>query len=209
MTTSSAAPSQADAPGPLARAILRARFPAALQVLLLALLAALAMAQAPRRALHLLRQDWFFSANPDADTHPDSALDPFALHRIRRLRARLGWLLRCAPHEGLSLSGHRAPELRPTRLARAPPKSVHTPNPPQIRRQNPASRGDNACPNPTFAGAAKEPEKPIHTAVSEKRHHRKAPAMPRWKRKQTGSTWRRRDEGKKPPKASLRLSVSM
>ena len=125
MTTPSAAPSEADAPGSLARSILHARIPAPLQLLLLALLAALAMAQAPRRVLHLLRQDWFFSANPDAADHPDSALDAFALHRIRRLRARLGWLLRCAPHEGLSLSGHRAPVPCPPHSARAPPWPPH------------------------------------------------------------------------------------
>jgi hypothetical protein len=81
-----------------------------------------------------LRQDWFFAANPDPDEDPDSVLDPHTLRRLRRLRARLGWLLRCAPNEGMSLSGHRAPAVRPAQAARAPPPSVLRPPSPRIRQ---------------------------------------------------------------------------
>jgi hypothetical protein len=121
MTTSTAAPSEADAPRPWARAILHARIPAPLKLLLLALLAALSMAEAPRRTRHLLRKDWFFAANPESSEDSDSPLDWYTLRRIHRRRARLGWLLRCHCAEGMALSGHRAPALCPPQAARAPP----------------------------------------------------------------------------------------
>jgi hypothetical protein len=121
MTHQPAAPSEADAPRPWARAILHAQIPAPLKLLLLALLAALSMAEAPRRMQHLLRKDWFFAANPESGEDSDSLLDWHTLRRIRRLRARLGWLLRCDCAEGLSLSGHRAPAPCPAQAARAPP----------------------------------------------------------------------------------------
>ena len=112
-----AAPSQADAPRPLARAILHARIPAALKLLLLALLAALSMAQGPRRP----RKDWYHSPELEAAEHPDSPWTDRALRRIRRQRAWLGWILRCHPAEGMALSGLRAPAPCPPQSARAPP----------------------------------------------------------------------------------------
>ncbi len=127
MPNTAAAPNEADAPRPWARAILHARIPAALKLLLLALLAALSKAAAPGHTLRSLRQDWFFSANTSPDEDPDSVLDFYTLRRVRRLRARLGWLLRCAPNEGMSLSGHRAPAPRPERAARAPPLAALRP----------------------------------------------------------------------------------
>jgi hypothetical protein len=121
MTHQPATPVEADAPRPLARAILHARIPVALKLLLLALLAALSMGDAPRRTQHLLRKDWFFSANIPADEDPDSLLDEYALRRLRRRRARLGWLLRCDRAEGMALAGQRAPIPCPMQAARAPP----------------------------------------------------------------------------------------
>jgi ABC-type antimicrobial peptide transport system permease subunit len=55
MPNQPAAPSEADAPRPWARAFLHARIPASLKLLLLALLSALSMAEAPRRTLRALR----------------------------------------------------------------------------------------------------------------------------------------------------------
>ena len=114
-----AAPSEADAPRPWARAILHARIPVALKLLLLALFAALAGAATARHALRRPHKDWFLSIT--TDTSEDSDWDPYVLRRLFRRRARLGWLMRCHPAEGMSLSGHRAPVLRPTQAARAPP----------------------------------------------------------------------------------------
>jgi len=116
-----AAPVEADAPHPWARAILHARIPAALKLLLLALLAALSKAEAPRRTLRALRQDWLFSSNTDLNEDLDSAETPYTLRRILQLRAELGWLMRGKPHRGMALSGLRAPALRPAQAARAPP----------------------------------------------------------------------------------------
>ncbi len=130
MPHQAAVPVDADALHPWVRAILHARSPAALKLLLLALLAALSKAAAPGRTLRALRQDWFFSTNTSPDEDPDSLRDPFTLRRVRRLRARLGWLLCCAPNEGMSLSGHRAPAPRPAQAARAPPLAVLRPDSP-------------------------------------------------------------------------------
>jgi len=116
-----ATPVEADAPRPLARAILHARIPVALKLLLLALLAALSMGDVPRRTQHLLRKDWFFAANLPADEDSNSLLDEYALRRLRRRRARLGWLLRCDRAEGMALAGQRAPIPCPMQAARAPP----------------------------------------------------------------------------------------
>ena len=121
MTHQPATPVEADAPRPLARAILHARIPVALKLLLLALLAALSMGDVPRRTQHLLRKDWFFAANPESGEDSDSLLDWYTLRRIRRLRARLGWLLRCDRAEGMALAGQRAPVPSPMQAARAPP----------------------------------------------------------------------------------------
>ena len=121
MTHQPATPVEADAPRPLARAILHARIPVALKLLLLALLAAVSMGDAPRRTQHLLRKDWFFSANLPADEDSDSLLNEYVLRRLRRRRARLGWLLRCDRAEGMALAGQRAPIPCPMQVARAPP----------------------------------------------------------------------------------------
>jgi hypothetical protein len=112
-----AAPSEADAPRPWARAILHAQIPAPLKLLLLALLAAFSKANPTRRP----RKDWYHSPELDAAEHPDSVWDDRALRKIRRQRAWIGWILRCAPHEGMPLSGRPAPKLCPAQSARAPP----------------------------------------------------------------------------------------
>ena len=120
-----AAPSEADAPRPWVRAILHARIPAALKFLLLALLAALSKAEAPRRTLCALRQDWLFSTRTDLTEDLDSAETPYTLRRLLQPRAEIGWLMRGTPNRGMSLSGHRAPALRPPQAARAPPWREH------------------------------------------------------------------------------------
>ena len=121
MTHQPAAPSEADAPRPWARAILHARIPATLKFLLLALLAAFTKAEPTARTRHLLRQDWLFSTNTDFADDLDSAQNPYALRRVLQLRAELGWLLRGTPNRGMTLSGHHAPAPRPAQAARAPP----------------------------------------------------------------------------------------
>jgi hypothetical protein len=131
MPNQPAAPSEADAPRPWARAILHARIPAPLKLLLLALLAAFARAEAPCRTLHLLRQDWLFSTSTDFSEDLDSAQDPYALRRILQLRAEIGWLMRGLPNRGMMLSGQRAPVPCPARAARAPPWPAHTPQYPE------------------------------------------------------------------------------
>jgi hypothetical protein len=113
-----AAPAEADSLRPLARAITHARIPAALKLLLLALLAALSGASFTRRRP---RKDWYHSPELDAAEHPDSLWDDRALRKIRRQRAWIGYILRCAPAEGMSLSGQRAPVPCPPVTARAPP----------------------------------------------------------------------------------------
>ena len=118
MPHQAAAPVEADAPRLLARAITHARIPAALKLLLLALLAALSAASRPRRRP---RKDWYPSPELDAAEHPDSLWDDRALRKIRRQRAWIGYILRCAPAEGMSLSGQRAPVPCPPLTARAPP----------------------------------------------------------------------------------------
>ena len=114
-----AAPDEADALRPLAQSISHARIPAALKLLLLALLAALAGAATARHALRHPQKDWLLSIT--TDTSEDQDWDPYVLRRLFRMRARLGWLMRCDRAEGMALSGHRAPKLRPTQAARAPP----------------------------------------------------------------------------------------
>ena len=116
-----AAPSEADAPRPWARAILHAQIPATLKLLLLALLSAFSKAEAPRAIVRRLRQDWLFSTNTDFNEDLDSAQTPYTLRRILQLRAEIGWLMRGSPNRGMALSGHRAPVLCPAQPARAPP----------------------------------------------------------------------------------------
>ena len=146
MANQCAAPSEADAPRPWARAILHARIPAALKLLLLALFGAFAIARSSSRTRHALRQDWLFSTNTGFTDDLDSAQDEYALRRILQLRAEIGWLLRGKPGKGMSPSGHRAPEPCPAQSARAPPAARFRPQPPRIRRENPASRGGNPRP---------------------------------------------------------------
>ena len=121
MPNQPAAPVEADALRPWAQAIAHARIPAAIKLLLLALLSALSMADAPRRMLRLPRKDWFISAHTNPNEGPDSPLDWHELRRLRRARAELGWLLRSSANKGMSVLGKFAPELRPMRIARAPP----------------------------------------------------------------------------------------
>jgi hypothetical protein len=121
MPNQPAAPSEADAPRPWARAILHARIPASLKLLLLALLSALSMAEAQGRMLRLPRKDWFISAHTNADDDQESPLDWSELRRRRRARAELGWLLRGTRNRGMAVAGALAPELRPMRNARGPP----------------------------------------------------------------------------------------
>ena len=132
-----AAPVEADALRPLARAISHARIPAMLKLLLLALLAALPGAAFARRALRQPHADWLLSLTTDTTEDPDAAWDPYVLRRFRRRRARLGWLMRCDRAEGMSLSGHRAPVLRPTQAARAPPMQPSARNHPESVAKTP------------------------------------------------------------------------
>ena len=121
MTHQPAAPSEADAPRPWARAILHARIPAALKLLLLALFATLSAASSTRHTARRPHKDWLLSLTTAPTEDPDSSWDPYVLRQLFRRRARLGWLMRCDRAEGMALSGHRAPKLRPTQAARAPP----------------------------------------------------------------------------------------
>ena len=121
MPNQPAAPVEADAPRLLAWVVTHARIPAALKLLLLALLAAISVADLTRRTLRRPRKDWYLSPELDAAEHPDSLWDDRALRRIRRQRAWLGWILRCLPGLGMPLSGHRAPAPCPAQAARAPP----------------------------------------------------------------------------------------
>ena len=79
-------------------------------------------------AAHL--RDAGIESTDTTDVTGDQDWAPHTLRRMYRLRARLGWLLRCDRAEGMSLSGHRAPVLRPTRAARAPPGAVNRPKSP-------------------------------------------------------------------------------
>ena len=121
MPNQPAAPVEADAPRLLAWVVTHARIPAALKLLLLALLAAISVADLTRRTLRRPRKDWYLSPELAAAEHPDSLWDDRALRRIRRQRAWIGWILRCAPHQGMALCGRRAPAFCPPRSARAPP----------------------------------------------------------------------------------------
>ncbi len=116
-----AAPVEADAPHPWVRAILHARIPAALKLLLLALLATFAKASPTARTRHLLRQDWLFSTHADLNDDLENARTPYTLRRLLQLRALIGWLMRGTRNRGMTLSGHRAPEICPPQSARAPP----------------------------------------------------------------------------------------
>jgi hypothetical protein len=121
MATSTAAPVEADAPRPWARAILHAQIPAVLKLLLLALFAAFSKANPTARTLRALRQDWLFSTHADLNDDLENAQNPYTLRRLLQLRAMIGWLMRGKPNRGMTLSGHRAPVPCPPQSARAPP----------------------------------------------------------------------------------------
>ena len=121
MATSTAAPVEADAPRPWARAILHAQIPAVLKLLLLALFAAFSKANPTARTLRALRQDWLFSTSTDFAEDLDSVQDSHTLRRLLQLRAEIGWLMRGTRNRGMTLSGHRAPAFCPPPAARAPP----------------------------------------------------------------------------------------
>ncbi len=139
MPIQAAAPVEADALRPLAQAIMHARIPAALKLLLLAFLAAFSVAEVTRRTLRRPRKDWYPSPELDAAEHPDSPWDDRALRKIRRQRAWLGWILRCHRAEGMSLSGLRAPAPCPAHIARAPPQPCRGPNHPESVAKTPRS----------------------------------------------------------------------
>ena len=121
MPNTAAAPSEADAPRPWARAIMHARIPAALKLLLLALFGALSMARTTSHPLRALRQDWLFSTHGPLTEDLDSAENPLTLRRLLQLRAEIGWLMRGHPNRGMSPSHHPAPVPCPEQAARAPP----------------------------------------------------------------------------------------
>ena len=86
MPNQHAAPSEADAPRPWARAILHARLPAALKLLLLALFGLFTINRTTARTIRALRQDWLFTAHGNIAEDLDSAQNPRALRRILQLR---------------------------------------------------------------------------------------------------------------------------
>ena len=121
MTHQPTAPSEADAPRPLARAILHAQIPVALKLLLLALLAALSKAEAPRHLLRVPSKDWLLSAHSNPNDHSESITDWYELRRLRRVRAELGWLLNGTRNKGMPNRPNSTPVLCPAQPARAPP----------------------------------------------------------------------------------------
>jgi hypothetical protein len=131
-----AAPSVAGTLRPLARAISRAHIPAALKLVLLALLFACGVAVAPHAPRRAYR-DWR-SASPENLTAEEEAFwGARALRRIRRQRARIGWILRGLPGLGMAPSGKRAPSPSPTRAARAPPRPESLPFHPESVAKTP------------------------------------------------------------------------
>ena len=149
-----AAPSEADALRPLAQAIAHARIPAALKLLLLALLGAVSLAEYAARPLRRPRKDWYPSPQAETADHPDSVLDSRAPRAYRRLRAWIGWILRCLPGLGMALSGKRALPPRPSRAARAPPRAACGPIHPEsvAKTPRPAATTHAQIPAPENAG---------------------------------------------------------
>ncbi len=160
------------------RAILHARIPAALKLLLLALLAAFPKATTPGRTLRTLRQDWLFSANTDFSEDVDSAQDPYVLRRLLRLRAELGWLLRRKPHHGMALSGHRAPELCLAPAARAPPWPHRARIHPESVAETPRTAAMTHARKATLAVRALPPERPLLSAKPTPAPCRAPPSSP-------------------------------
>jgi hypothetical protein len=117
MPHQAAAPVEADALRRMAEAITHARIPAALKLLLLALLAGLSLANTASRT----RRHWHPSPIAETAADPDSVLESRALHALLRLRAWIGWLMHRDRATGMSLSGRRAPAPCPAQAARAPP----------------------------------------------------------------------------------------
>ena len=142
MPNAVAAPTEADALRRMAEAMNRVHLPATLLHVLLTLLAFLtgnrsALARlampglclAQGRTWRTPQRDWQFS--PTGETIDDLApvLHPRALHRLRRQRAWIGWILRGRPGRGMRRSGHPAPEPCPVFVARAPPPAAARPMP--------------------------------------------------------------------------------
>ena len=121
MAKSAAAPNEADAPRPWARAILHARIPAALKLLLLALFGLFTIRRTTARTLRALRRDWLFTSQSNLAGDLDAAEDARVLRLICRLRALIGWLMRGTRNKGMAPFACRAPELCPEQAARAPP----------------------------------------------------------------------------------------
>ena len=121
MAKNAAAPSEADAPRPWARAILHARIPAALKLVLLALFGLFTLRRTTARTLRALRQDWLFTSHSNLAEDLDHAGDPRVLRLICRLRALIGWLMRGTRNKGMAPFPRRAPEICPEQAARAPP----------------------------------------------------------------------------------------
>ena len=129
-----AAPDEADALRRMAKAMTRVHVPAPLLQFLLALLATLfrskpVMAGLPMgteagRTWRTPLRDWQFS--PTGETIEDLApvLSPGALRRLRRQRARIGWLVRGLPGLGMRRRGRPAPAPCPAQAARAPPHAA-------------------------------------------------------------------------------------
>ncbi len=141
-----AAPAEADAPRHLARVITHARIPAALKLLLLALLAGLSLATPAARR----RRPWHPSSATETAEGPDSVQASRALHALLRLRAWIGWLLGRTRATGMPLSGHRAPAPSPARAARAPPWPAHAPIHPEsvAKTPRPAATTHARSPSP-------------------------------------------------------------
>ena len=121
MANNAAAPNEADAPRPWARAILHARIPAALKLLLLALFGLFAVGPTTSRTLRALRQDWLFTSHSNLAEDLDHAEDPRVLRLICRLRALIGWLMRGTRNKGMANLANPTPEICPHQAARAPP----------------------------------------------------------------------------------------
>ena len=148
-----AAPVEADALRPLAQAITHAQIPAALKLLLLALLAAFSLAQATGRTLRRPRKDWYFS--PEIDT--DDLESAWDLRRLRRHRAWIGWILRCDRAEGMALSGRRAVPPCPAQAARAPPRPARARFHPESVAGTPCPTATTHAPNPVMRSRGSAP----------------------------------------------------
>ncbi len=183
-----AAPVEADALRHLAQATTHARIPAALKLLLLALLAAFSLADRAGRTLRRPRKDWYPSPAFEADENSQSVWDARALRQIRRIRAWIGWILRCDRAEGMALSGQRALAPCPTRAARAPPWPARAHNHPKSVAKTPhqAAKTHAQSPSPWLAriagwimrgspGVSRRSLCPLRRGASEPCRHRSPP----------------------------------